>query len=236
MQTKENLLWILFGFSAIGVGLYPISYSFLNFRKSSLLQHKTRELIANAAYVTAFYIHITLGGITLLTGWSQFIKSWRYRYPTFHGVLGYVYVISVFVSSISGLMIAPFSSGGAVAAIGFGALAVWWFISNLVAFLKIKKGIINEHQKWMIRNYTLTFSAVVLRICLPILLATGHSIMLALQIVSWLCWVPNVVVMEIYIQSRYNKGSSLLSKCEQKLESTLGWMGFEVFALNSKDT
>ena len=210
MQTKEKLLWILFGFSAIGVGLYPISYLFLNSRKHGLLSSKSRELVANAAYVTAFYIHIVLGGITLLTGWSQFIKSWRNKHPTFHRVLGYVYVIAVFVSSISGFIIALFSSGGTVAAIGFGILAVLWFTSNLIALLKIKRGIIKEHQKWMIRNYALTFSAVTLRIYLPILLASGHDIALALQIVSWLCWIPNVMVIEIYIQSRYDGVSDLL--------------------------
>ena len=202
MQTKEKLLWTLFGVVAIGVGLYPLTYTFLNSKTTGLLASKKKKLVADIAYMTAFYIHITFGGMALLTGWSQFIKSWRNKHLKFHRSLGYVYVISVFISSISGFIIALFSSGKIVAIIGFAALAVLWFTSNLLALIKIKKGMIREHQMWMIRNYALTFSAVTLRIYLPIVLAGGGSIVLALQIASWLCWVPNLLSAEIYIHRR----------------------------------
>jgi len=80
---------------------------------------------------------------------------------------------------------------------------VAWFTTNLFALIKIKKGKIKEHEKWMMRNYMLTFSAVYLRIYLPIILGCGASIEQALMIVSWLCWVPTMVGMEVYIQSGF---------------------------------
>ena len=67
MQTKEKLLWIFFGFMATAVGLYPLTYTFLNSKTTGLLSSKKRKLVANAAYMAAFYIHIALGGIALLT-------------------------------------------------------------------------------------------------------------------------------------------------------------------------
>ncbi len=68
-----------------------------------------------------------------------------------------------------------------------------------------------EHEQWMMRNYSLAFGAVTLRICLPILLMMGLTIVQALALCSWICWIPNVVGMEIYIQSQYG---GMLSKAK----------------------
>jgi len=171
--------------------------------------------------MTAFYTHISLGGVALLTGWSQFIKSWRNKYLKIHRFLGYIYVTSVLGSSITGLIIAIFSTGKKPATIGFGMLAVSWFISNIKAFFGIRKGKVKEHEKWMIRNYALTFSAVTLRVYLPILLGNGTGIVKALQIVSWLCWVPNAVVAEIYIRSQYG-GKEANSRTKIKKKQQIG--------------
>jgi len=219
MKSIQKCLWILIAFLAIAVGLYPIGYSFAVFRQNSLLTSKSWELLTNAAYMTAFYTHIVWGGISLAIGWSQFIRSWRSKHPTFHRYLGYLYVIAVLISSITGFIIAFFSTGGTLGAIGFGGLGVAWFTTNLFAFIKIKKGKIKEHERWMMRNYTLTFSAVTLRIYLPILLMLGCDIVQALMISSWLCWVPTLVGMEIYIQSQ--SGGAFKSKPKEIDDSVL---------------
>jgi len=213
-QTKTIILWILFALFAIAIGLYPLGFLSTNFRNNGVLSSKPQGLRSNPAYLTSFYLHISFGGLAILTGWSQFIKSWRNKYLKFHRYLGYVYVISVLISSISGFIIAIFSTGGTIAAVGFGSLAVAWFISNIAGLTRIKQGDIKEHEKWMMRNYALTFSAVTLRIYLPILLANGASIELTLKIVSWLCWIPNITVMETYIQRRCKK---VLLSSESKL-------------------
>ena len=205
MTPKEKLLWTLIVISAIGVGLYPIGYSFAVYRQNSLLMTKPWELINNALYMTAFYTHITWGGIAIITGWSQFIKSWRQKHLTFHRYLGYLYMTAVFISSIAGFSITFFSTGGPVGGVGFGVAAVVWFTTNTMALISIKKGKVKEHERWMTRNYTLTFSAVTLRILLPLLILCGFTIPQALMIVSWLCWTPPVIGMEIYIQSQLRR-------------------------------
>jgi hypothetical protein len=190
MQTQQKVLWIIFALAAILVGLYPIAYSNFYVRNYGLLASKPPELLENGGYMTAFYMHIGFGGMALLTGWSQFMKSWRHKYPTFHRRLGYVYISSVFVSSIAGFIIALSATGGTVSTVGFVLLAVSWFTSILAAFINI--------------NYSLTFAAVTLRIYLPILMfAIGDSIEVTLQILAWLAWVPNILVMEIYVQFYY---------------------------------
>ena len=137
MQAKEKCLWTLIAFFAILIGLYPIGYSFDVFRQNSLLRSKAWELLTSSVYMTAFYTHISSGGVSLLTGWSQFIRSWRNKHPTFHRYLGYIYVLAVFTSSITGFIMAFFSTGGVVGAFGFGSLAVVWLTTILFAFTKI---------------------------------------------------------------------------------------------------
>jgi len=216
MKSKNKCLWVLFAFLAICIGLYPLAYFSSAYKRYSLLASKSQELLANATYMTIFYIHISLGGVALLAGWSQFSKPWRNKYPAFHRYVGYIYIISVFVSSIAGFIIAFFATGGAIAGVGFGTLAVLWFASILFAFVNIKRGNIKEHEKWMIRNYALAFAAVTLRVYLPFAVLGTRDMGQALQIVSWLCWIPNAIVMETYIRrqdgelKRKNKDPMLL--------------------------
>ena len=51
----------------------------------------------------------------------------------------------------------------------------------------------------MIRSHALTLAAVTLRIYLPLELALGMSFHDAYRVVSWLCWVPNLVAAEWFI-------------------------------------
>lgn len=198
-QAVHNVLWVLFALAAIAIGFYPFAFASAGFRNNGLLSSKSYELRTNPLYLTAFYIHISCGGLALLTGWSQFIKSWRNKHLMFHRYLGYAYVISVLISSITGFIIALYSSGGVVASVGFGMLAILWLLTDLYAFLTIKQRKFKEHEQWMMRNYALTFAAVTLRIYLGILIRP-LAIELTLQIVSWLCWVPNIVIVEAYIR------------------------------------
>ncbi len=54
----------------------------------------------------AFYAHISMGGLALLVGPLQFLKPLRDRAPRIHRMVGYGYVTSIAVSSVSGLIIA----------------------------------------------------------------------------------------------------------------------------------
>jgi hypothetical protein len=83
------------------------------------------------------------------------------------------------------------------------ALARWLFFGSSVyikAYSTIRQGHIHQHQNWMICNYALTFVAVTLRIWLPLLSAfVFHDFIPAYRVVSWLCWVPNLVIALIII-------------------------------------
>ncbi len=52
----------------------------------------------------------------------------------------------------------------------------------------------------MVRNFSLTFAAVMLRLYIPISVVAGIEFAIAYPIIAWLCWVPNVV----FAEWRYN--------------------------------
>lgn len=196
----KNLPWIPFALFAIAVGLYPAIYYFVDMHSKGLLASKPKELLSNGLWYTLFYIHITAGGIALLAGWSQFSDRLRARYLNAHRFVGKVYVLSVLLSSCAGLYIAFFASGGIVCVVGFGSLASLWLFTDIKAYSSIRKLQIDEHRRWMIRNYALTFAAVTLRIWLPLATGIAHfDFTASYRVISWLCWVPNLVVAELII-------------------------------------
>ncbi|SHG56612.1 DUF2306 domain-containing protein [Flavobacterium defluvii] len=188
----KKLFKKLFILLAIIIGLYPIIY-FLIDRKFGLLQTKSDELLSNFCWNVAFYSHIIPGGIALLVGWIQFIPKLRSKKIKLHRNIGKLYVASVLISSLSGIYIGVFATGGIWSAIGFISLALIWFTSTLLAYLTIKKGKINEHHKMMIYSYAACSAAITLRIWLPLLVLTLKDFTIAYRITAWVCWIPNII-------------------------------------------
>jgi hypothetical protein len=80
---------------------------------------------------------------------------------------------------------------------------VLWFGTGLQAYRSVRKGDIQAHREWMIRNFALTLAAVTLRIELPVMLALLHwPFQVAYITVSWLCWVPNILIAEWMVRGR----------------------------------
>ena len=189
----KRILWTLLVVFAIIIGLYPVIYFVID-KKFGLLSSKGDELLNSALWNSAFYIHIVLGGLALLIGWTQFSAQWRTRKPGVHRLVGKMYVIACLFSAASGLYIAFYATGGIIAIAGFSCLGVIWFFTTSMAYDAIKKGRVTIHQKWMIYSYAACFAAVTLRIWLPLLAMALHGFIPAYRIVAWLCWVPNIFV------------------------------------------
>jgi uncharacterized membrane protein len=191
--------WTVFIFFAILVGVYPFFYLLFDMSQG-FLASKTPELLQSIAWQAGFYTHILLGAIALLTGWSQFSKRIRNRSLKLHRTLGKIYLIAVCLSGTAGLYIAFYATGGYVTMFGFSGLAIAWLTTTLMAYRKILDKDIDQHQYWMIRSYAICFAAVTLRVWLPLFqFAIGMEFMPAYRIISWLCWVPNLIVAEIIV-------------------------------------
>jgi uncharacterized membrane protein len=199
---SKKAAWALFIFLAVGVGLYPLAYLLFDM-KGGLLATKPADLLQNRAWQVFFYTHISLGGVALLTGWSQFMPRFRARHLDLHRTLGKIYVAAVMLSGAAGLYVAFFATGGLISSLGFGALALLWVGSTWKAYDLIRKRAPIQHKHWMIRSYALCFAAVTLRLWMPLLIA-GFRMPFeeAYPIIAWLCWVPNLLVAEVIVRRK----------------------------------
>jgi len=200
-MTIKRLSWfLLIIVLAIIIGLYPAIYYMFDMHNKGLLQTKPAALFKNEVWHLLFYTHITFGAFAMLFGWPQFVANFRNRNLRAHRFIGKIYLLSVLLSGVAGLYIAYYASGGLISQIGFGFLAVAWLFTGLNAYRSILKLDIIAHQNWMVRNYSLTFAAVTLRIWLPLLQFAFHfDFFFAYPIVAWLCWIPNLLVAELLI-------------------------------------
>ena len=95
---------------------------------------------------------------------------------------------------------ALYANGGLFTRISFSIQAILWFVFTLWAFQYAKKGDWKNHQKFMLRSYALTLSAISLRLFKWMIVSIFElPPMDTYQIVSWLGWIFNILVVEIHI-------------------------------------
>jgi uncharacterized membrane protein len=151
------------------------------------------------AHPFGIYTHVFAAVLALLTGPLQFSTRLRAKRPQLHRHLGRVYLgVGVFVGGLSGLYMAQYAFGGQSVQWGFASLAVAWLITGFKAYQSIRAGKTDQHRAWMVRNFSLTLAAVSLRVYLPLSMMAGVEFVTAYQVIAWACWVPNLVLAEIF--------------------------------------
>jgi uncharacterized membrane protein len=144
--------------------------------------------------------HALFGSLALGIGALQFNRWLLMRHRALHRTLGTLYVVSSLGVGAAGLYMSLYSFGGMVTHVGFGTLAVLLLFTTLRAYQAARAREIAVHRQWMLRSYALIFAAVTLRIALPLLVMSFGDFTPAYRVVSWLCWVPNLVWAEWYIR------------------------------------
>ena len=185
---------------AVLVGFYPFKY-FFGDRNVGLLQLKTEAILRSPFWNIGFYCHIIPGGIALLIGWIQFNERLRSKKLIWHRKIGKTYVAAALMSSLAGIYIGCYATGGIIASSGFISLGLFWFYSTYKAYSSIINKNINAHKEMMIYSYAACLAAVTLRIYLPLLSLAFNDFIKAYLWVAWLSWVPNLLVA-FYINRR----------------------------------
>jgi hypothetical protein len=162
------------------------------------------------------FAHFGGGAIALVTGAFQLNSKLRNRFIAVHRWFGRLYVIAIGIGGAASLYLAFKSLGGLVAHAGFGLLAVSWLGSTFIAYRHIRNRNLGAHRSWMIRSYSLTLAAVTLRIYLPLSQIAGLSFVDSYPVISWICWVPNLLIAEWLVRSggtlAVSSNSSLTAK------------------------
>jgi uncharacterized membrane protein len=159
------------------------------------------------AHPLSLLCHVGGGVVALFLGPFQFIEGIRKKNLRLHKILGRFYGLGVVVGAMGGLAMATRAFGGFPAGLGFGMLAVLWLVTIVMAVTRARQHRIVQHREWVIRSFALTLAALTLRIYLPV-----HGVLLGTEVidlpfiqmyraVGWLCWVPNLIVAEWFINS-----------------------------------
>jgi hypothetical protein len=147
-------LWISLGLTTLFV--FITSEVFL--AADYPMYHKYRlQVIADRHFLIP---HTISGLVALLAGPLQFSSRIRQRYLKFHRVLGYMYIISVFVGAYTGIALAA----GRPGLPGTSMQAAAWIVCTIAAFITARNRQIIQHRQWMARSYAVTFTFVSSRV------------------------------------------------------------------------
>jgi len=145
-------------------------------------------------------VHAASAATALLLGPVQFLPAVRRRWPRVHRWTGRTYVAGCLAGGASALVLAAGISSGVIAGAGFGTLGVVWMHATSQGWRTARARQWSEHRRWMIRSFAMTFSAVTLRIYMPLAGVLGFDLMRAYPAIAWLCWVPNAILAELYLR------------------------------------
>lgn len=193
--------------TALAFLLFATTLVYWSFKPDVNFLLTKQDLVYQPLWRTAFYIHIFGGMLAIITGPLQFITRWRERYLSFHRATGKIYVSSIIlIGAPTGLYMAFYATGGTPASLGFIVMSALWFYTTFMGLHTIRKGQVEKHKRWMIRSYAVTFSAVTLRLWVPILslyLTMEH--LLVIIVTAWISWLFNLVAAECIIYFKNSK-------------------------------
>jgi len=163
------------------------------------------NVLANQfARTGALVLHAGVSATALILGALQFFPRIRARWPVWHRRAGTLYVICCMIGGMAALLLALGTSAGPIGTAGFGLLGLLWLGTTAQAWRYARGHDFVRHRRWMTRSYALTFAAVTLRLYLPVVFIAHWNPDVGYRAISFLCWVPNLIVAELWL--RYGGG------------------------------
>lgn len=205
MKLIKILLLVSYFYFTYLLLLITLQYLPLNF-DVTFLKLKQEEVKLNY-YNIAFFTHVYTSVFLVLFGWIQFWPFFRKRNSKGHKLIGKFYVLVILIfSGPSALIMGFHANGGIFSKISFVILTILWLLFTYLSFFYAKKLDFKAHQKFAIRSFALTLSAISLRLFKYIIVFLFHSPpMDTYRIVSWLGWVVNLIIAEIIIFYLFRK-------------------------------
>ena len=147
-----------------------------------------------------FVVHTLSGSVALISGPLQFNRLLRNKNRNLHRVIGRMYVWAIWIASVGGLWSAIFFDVNIAAKIAFGALAILWFSTTTVAYLRIRQRNIREHREWMTRSFALSLFFVTFNFWTTGLASTNLPQAVAYPLGVFVSWFLNLIVAELWIR------------------------------------
>ena len=191
--------------------LFAITAEYLSFRPDINFLLVKQDVVFDTVWRPTFYLHVISGMLIILIGPFQFLKNFRNKNLGLHRLLGKIYAYGILmVAAPTGLIMAFYAEGGLPSTIAFVIMGLLWFITTLMAVMRIIKKDIIGHQKWMYRSYALSFAAVTLRLLVPLMSwytpLTEEFIIVS---TAWLSWMINLSAVELLIYMKFKPKKKL---------------------------
>lgn len=156
-SQKKLAFFVIFGLLTI----------FVTYMKNARVFDPTSEIAQHFAPVKWYVVpHAFFGGLGMLLGVFQFSNRLRARYLQTHRILGYVYVVSVFIASPLAVPMTMRFGPSLVAASCIQSFG--WMLTTAIALYCIRRRNIAQHRRWMIRSYPFAMVFTVTRMIIPI--------------------------------------------------------------------
>ena len=167
-----------------------------NFQSDFLLN---RESHFFGAYRFAFYIHIIVSPLTLLSGLLLLNRRIRSRRPHLHRTLGKAHIASVlFLVVPSSLWMSAYAFSGNLAGSGFAILSLVTALCAVQGWIHARERRFEQHQLWMNRCFVLLCSAIVLRLVSGAGLVMGLEAWWLYPMCAWGSWVLQIAIFEAF--------------------------------------
>lgn len=173
-------------------------------REVSFLIIKQTEVSKRPEYLYFFYTHVYTSIFVLLSGFLAILRK-DFGIKNFHKNIGkfYIFLILIFAAP-SGIYMGIFANGGIYSKISFVILGCLWWFSTFKAYQLAQQKKFKEHKQWMWRSFALSVSAITLRMWKVIIVYLFHpNPMDVYQIIAWMGWIPNLLLIEYLIAKKY---------------------------------
>ncbi len=198
-RAFKATLWLLT--MSFAVLLFAMTSRYFSFASDIHFLRVKQDVVHDLIWRSAFYLHIAAGMLAIVIGPLQLLPQLRQKMRAAHRLLGKVYITAILVvGAPTGFYMALYADGGPWAATGFALMSALWFYLTWMAFSFARERKFTEHSQWMIRSYALTFSAVTLRLFVPVSslvfqLPPDRIVVLS----AWVSWIINIVLAEFLI-------------------------------------
>ncbi|WP_288448055.1 DUF2306 domain-containing protein [uncultured Chryseobacterium sp.] len=210
LSAKRNTAFFFKILLILGFGYFfwlmlKITLEYIPFNPEvSFLMIKQTEVSDRPEYLSFFYTHVYTSIFVLLSGFWAILRK-DFGIKNFHRTMGKVYIFLILICAApSGIYMGIFANGGILSKISFVILGFLWWFSTLKAYQLARQRRFKEHKQWMWRSFAFTLSAITLRMWKVIIVYLFHpNPMEVYQIIAWLGWIPNILIIEYLITKKH---------------------------------
>lgn len=205
IKYSKYLLWI--GYIYFSYLLLLITLKYIPYDTDVAFLRIKQEVIVLNHYKIAFFTHVYTSIFLMIFGAFQFSNYIQRKYIKLHRISGRIYVgILLLLSGPSGLVMSYYANGGLLAQVSFLLLSTFWMLFTFLSLYFILKKQVIKHQKFAIRGFALTLSAISLRLFKYLLVFFFEPLpMDAYRIAAWSGWTFNLLVAEIIIYYKFSR-------------------------------